>query len=126
MRPVLDEQRRLVEHDVRAGIGPRGDLLRARGGDPRVRDAAEVGARGLVGEGDRREPLAVELAVGGEDRRAEPRDQLRERRLTRLDDLARELIGVDHGGAALREHARDGALARRDAPGQPDHVHRHG
>ena len=126
MGPVLDEQRGLVEHDVRAGIGPRGDRVRARGGDPRMGDAAEVGARGLVGECDRREPLAVELAIGGEDRCAEPRDQLRKRRLARLDDLARELIGIDHGRAALREHPCDGALARRDAPGQPDHVHRHG
>ena len=79
-------------------------------------------ARVFVGERDRAEPLAIELAVGGQDRGAEPRDELGERRLARLDDLARELVGIDHRRAALREHARDGALARRDAAGQPDHA----
>ena len=39
VRAILDEQRGLVEHDVRAGVGPRRDRALARSGDARVRDA---------------------------------------------------------------------------------------
>ena len=60
-----------------------------------MRDPAEVARARRIGECDRAEPLAIELAVGRQDRGAEPRDQLGERRLARLDDLAREQIGVD-------------------------------
>jgi hypothetical protein len=64
-------------------------------------------------------------SVGGEDRGAEPGDQLGERRLAGLDDLARELIGVDHGRAAGDERLRHGGLSRGDPAGQSDHVNGH-
>ena len=125
LRAVLDEQRRFVEHDARARVRTRRDRRRTRRGDPRMRDATEVRARGRIGERDRAQPLAIELAVGREDRGAEPRDQLGERRLPGLDDLPREQVRIDDGRTALRQHARHRALARRDPAGQPDHVHRH-
>ena len=90
-----------------------------------MRDPAEVGPRRGIGERDRGEPLAIEPAVGREDRGAEPGDELGERRLTGLDDLARELVGVDHGGAAVDQQPGDGGLPRGDPAGQSDHVNRH-
>ena len=117
---VLDQERGLVEHDLGAGLLRVRDRARAGRRDPRVGDPVEVGARCRVAERDRAQPLAVEPALGRQDRRAEPRDQLGQRRLARLDDRARELVGVDHRRAAVGQQLGDRALARRDPAGQPD------
>ncbi len=43
-----------------------------------------------------------------------------ERRLSRLDDLARDDVRIDHRHAARCEEVRDGGLAARDAAGECD------
>jgi hypothetical protein len=91
-----------------------------------VRDPVEIAAGVLVAECERAEALAVERPVGGEDRRAKPRDELAERRLPRLDNLAREEVRVDDRSATLDEQTRDGTLARCDPARKPDDVRRHG
>jgi len=84
-----------------------------------------AGGRSRVAKPGRAGPLPVERSVGGEDRGTEPRDELGESRLARLDDLACEEVGVDDRGAALDEETRDGTLARCDPASQPYDVCRH-
>jgi hypothetical protein len=122
VQAVLDQQRGLVEHHRRAGGGVGGDRGLGRGGDPRVGDAVEIGAGRGIGEHPRAERLAIERAVGGEDRRAEPHHQLAQRRLAARHHLAGEQIGVDDRRAALAQERRDGALAAGDAAGQADYL----
>src|SRR5438132_122043 len=82
-RAVNAAQRRRVEHGLGAGVGVLRDRLLARGRDPRVGDAVEVAARRRIREGERAEPLAIERALVGQDRRAEPGDEVGERGLAR-------------------------------------------
>ena len=122
MRPVLDEERGLVEHHLGARASVTCDRGGAGGGDARMGDALEIGARAGVREDDRAEPLAVERPVGRQDGHPEARDQLGERGLSRLDDLARDQVGIDDRGAACGELLRNRALARRDTTREPDDV----
>ena len=104
-------------HDDRALGDGRLDLG-APGPDPRVDDRLEPPAGLGVAEHDRAERRSVQLAVLGEHVRAERIDDLRESARARSDDLAGELVGVDHHGSQLGEQGRDRALPRGDSPGQ--------
>ena len=98
-----------------------------------MRQCLEVGARLRIGKHDVAQRGAVEVAVGGEDRRAEALDQSLERRLAGLHDVAGDLIAVEDGHAERAEELRRRGLAAGDAAGQPDAdtsgahgVHAHG
>ncbi len=60
------------------------------------------------------------MAVGSQDRAAEALDQPLERRLARLDHVARDLVGVDDRHAQSAEEFRGGGFAAGDAAGQAD------
>src|SRR5262249_12783328 len=73
-----------------------------------------------IGEDDRAELLSVERPAGGEDVPAELSCDLGQRRLARLDHVAREEIGVDDLAPELAQERRDRALPRRDAAREAD------
>ena len=61
---------------------------------------------------------AVESPVRSEHPRAKGVDHGGERRLSRLDDLPRDDVGVDHRDAVSCKKVLDGGLAAGDAAGQ--------
>src|SRR5690606_12420170 len=103
----------------------RGGLLQLRharadlGVDDPVEDLELLG----IGEDDRAEPRPVEGAVGPQHLVAERLDDLGEPGGARLDDLACDLVGVDHDRAALGEPAGHLALAGTDSAGETDLQH---
>ena len=103
--------------------GRRRDLPEELLADRRVRDRLEVLLRVVV-----RERRLGELAPGRARRRAggsraEPLDELRERRRPRFHHLPGDQVGVDHDRAPLRQHLGDGRLPRPDPASQPHHQH---
>src|SRR5207344_3000796 len=81
----------------------------------------EVMERLRIGEDDPAEARSVERPVVPAQVGSEPGDDRIECRLTRLHDLARELVGVDDDDArSFTEPARDRRLAAADGSGQPD------
>ena len=91
--------------------------------DGRVRDGVERQPGLLVGEGDRRQGLAVDGPVGGEDPGPEAVDQRLVGGAAGRHHVAGHLVGVDEHGAPLDQQVGDGRLARADAAGQADGQH---
>ncbi len=97
-----------------------GDLAHDLAEDERVYDGVQCRAALGVPEDDGAELLAVDRAVGGDDRAAEGLDDAREPFAPgRVDPMA-DLVGVDDVGAELGEHAADDALPRADTAREPD------
>ena len=114
----LDEQRDVV-HDDGAGRGRRLDLGRP-GPPPGMDDGLQTAALDGVGEDQRAHRRPVEVALGGEHGGSERVDDGGEPVGPACDHLARQHVGVDHDCSELRQDRRHRALARGDAPGQPD------
>ncbi|CUS38896.1 hypothetical protein COMA2_60042 [Candidatus Nitrospira nitrificans] len=74
-------------------------------------------------EYERAERWAVDRPIRIEDSRAECADNISPRRFVRLDNLSRQLIGIDHDGAASPEHFRNRAFPGRHATSQTDKYH---
>ncbi len=85
-----------------------------------MHDRVELLAPRLVREYDAAELRAVQGTVGQEDVPPERADDLRECGRARLDDLAREDVGIDDGEVVPAQKGGDGRLARRDAAGEAD------
>jgi hypothetical protein len=121
-QPGLDQQRGVQHHHhvlVVVGLEAVGDA----GEDRRVGDLVQQGQLGRVGEDDVGERLAVDRSVLEQHPRPEVVADLAPRRGARHHHLAGDVVGVDDLGSPLGEHGRDRALARRDAPGEPDQQH---
>src|SRR2546429_3642345 len=113
----LGEERHVEDDD---GIGWRFDhaareLVIDGGGGDRL----EVTARLVVTEHELRQGAPLESPVGIEDALAEPLDELLQRRLPRLDDGSRYLVGVDDDRGPRRKQFGDGGLTGSDPPGEP-------
>jgi hypothetical protein len=122
-QPALDEQRDVVhQHRRAAALGLLGQLAGPLP-DPRVDDRVQPPPRVVVAEDGGPERRAVEGAVGLHDAGAEGGDDLLEAGRARLDDLARHLVGVDHGGAAGGQGPGRRRLAGPDAARQPHPQH---
>ena len=111
-------EQRYHEHLVR----PRGSRPTAA---PSRRGSRDAGCpRAASGRGVAEDALAhsaaVHAAVRAEDPGTERRDDLGEGRLTRLDDLPGDHVGVDQRHAVTRKQVRDGRLAAGDAAGKRD------
>ena len=86
-------------------------------------DRLEIAERRAVGEDDRGEPRAVELAVGAHDLVAEPLDDRGQRLGSGADRIASERVGVQDHGAVCGEQAGDRRLPGADPAGQTDQQH---
>src|SRR5262249_36571437 len=85
--------------------------------DGRMQDRLEPTAPRRIDEDDGRQLLAIQRAIGREHVTEFPDDR-GQGRLTRRDNVARELVGVDHDAAEAAQHLRDRALAGGDAAGE--------
>ena len=83
-----------------------------------MQDRLETPARLCIAEDALAQTRSVEPPVRGEHPRAEGVDHGGERRLSRLDHLPRDDVGVDHRDAMSRKKIRDGGLAAGDAAGE--------
>ena len=128
---AIDDEHAII--DVRAtGFGQEGDHMDLVAAAGRVRASRQFLTNGRVS--DRLELLAlrwipedllpharaIQATRRVEDVAAELCYELRKRRRSRLDDVSRNLIRIEHGDAELREVLGDGALAARDAAGERD------
>jgi uncharacterized protein len=91
-----------------------------------MRDGVELASRCFVVEYDRCHAFSIELTALVEHLGAELANDLGQTRRTRRDDLASELIGIDHGQSALTKSRRDRALARANPARQTENTNRHG
>ena len=80
----------------------------------------EVGARFRVGEHDIAQRRPVEMSIRCQDGAAEALDETLEWGLSRLDDVARDLVGVDDRHPESSEKLRGRGLAAGDATGEAD------
>jgi hypothetical protein len=85
-----------------------------------VEDSLELLAAGGIGEYERAQLAAIELALRGEDARTEALHHGREARPAPRDHGTRGIVRVDDGDAELRETLFDGALAACDPSGEAD------
>ncbi len=88
-----------------------------------MHDRIELRARRRVGEYERGDGLAIELAVRSNHGRAEGPCDLGEALGIFCDDLARETVGVDDGKPDLAKARCDRALSRRDAARETEEMH---
>ena len=109
-----DERRRLGRRDL---VEPVRRCARATRG---CSDALEPVQLGAVGEHDRRDGRAVDLAVRAEDAVAPALAQLRLEALVLAVDAVHELVGRGDGGAAAFERRERLGLAGRDTPRDRD------
>src|SRR5436305_384072 len=79
----------------------------------------EVGTGLRIGEHDVPQGGAVEMSVLSEYGRSKAFDQALKRRLSGLDDVACQLVGIDDRYAEGAEEFRGGRFAAGDASGQP-------
>ncbi len=85
-----------------------------------MHEPIQPGERFAVGEHLRRDPLAIELAIGSVDVGAILGRQRRPHLRIAVRDRVPDLVGIEHARAGRDERARDRALA---APGTPDQAH---
>src|SRR5262245_40586258 len=83
-------------------------------------DRLQLASLFRIGEHALAHGRTVEPAIAVQDLRPELRDQLAERRAAGRHDVARDLVGVEHRHAELRELFGDSGLAAGDAAGQSD------
>ena len=83
--------------------------LRGRAGE--VQDCLQALTRCGIGESDAGHLASAEPTAGVEHLRPKRAHNLVEGGLSRLSDLARQLVGVHDGDAALREKPRSGGFA---------------
>ncbi len=121
-RPERLREQRDVVHDDRVRSGRRQQLGGALP-HQRVDDRLERLPALRVREHDRGQGGAVERPVGGQHLGAELLHDRGQARCARLDDLARDRVGVDDDGAEGGQPLSDRALPRPDAPGQRDAGH---
>lgn len=109
--PGLKQERHIVDDDgVRIGFGGFSGEPGLLARDTGVDDAFQPAQPGFVSKHHRAQGLAIEGAIGVEDRLAEGLDDFPPGRLARLDGLASQLVRIDDDGAAAREHGGDGAF----------------
>ncbi len=83
-------------------------------------DRLQLGQANRVGEDEAAQSDAIERAVGAAILPAEAGDDRLADRGAGRHQLARQLVGVDHGGAALGQPAGHGRLAAADRADQAD------
>jgi hypothetical protein len=80
----------------------------------------EFFSRRRVAENDFSESLAIDGAVRLENFRTEGVDDFFPARRAGLHHFPRQFIGIDDGHAKPPQYRRNGAFARRNAPGETD------
>ena len=123
LRPVLDDERRLVAGNRLAGPGELVRPLHHSCGDSRMGDRLKPTPCARVGEHDGSEGWAIQRAVWPEHVRTESECDLAKALTAYSDDLACELVRVDYGNAARPQSGRDCTFSRCDAPGETEDVH---
>jgi hypothetical protein len=76
-----------------------------------------------IGENAAGQNTTPELTLGVDDFRTEAALDLGQRGLARLDDLARQVIRVNHPDPASPQQTRAGRLAHADAAREPEGSH---
>ena len=121
--PVLVQQGDVQDEDARS-LAAGGHLRLHPCTDRRVSDGVDALAGGGVRKDGGRKLAPIETAIRQQDVRAEGVDDLLERGLTGLNDVARQPIRIDHLGAQLHEHLGDHGLAGTDPTGEAQGSHR--
>jgi hypothetical protein len=83
-----------------------------------MNDTLELTSFPGMTEYERAERWAVDRTIRIEDTRTKCVDNVSPRRFVWLDNLSRQLISIDHDGAALPEHFRDCAFPGGDTSGE--------
>lgn len=125
MHPVLHNQGCLVQDVGRILLLQRSDGFGTRERNCWMRDCIETLACVWICKHELPDLLAIEGTVRCEDTASERSHNFLECFRSGLDNLACEVIGVDHGHVKLTKHARDGALPARDATRQTDNLRSH-
>ena len=114
----LDQLDRLDHDRNRAAQVGRADRSLEQIRDGGVDDRLELGEANRVGEHEAAQGGAIERAVGSAILRTEAHDDRVGDRRPGRHDLACEVVGIDHGGAASRQPACHGRLAAADRADQ--------
>jgi hypothetical protein len=112
----LDEQRNLVDDD-----GPRRRRVHQRTGagtDQRVGDGLQILARPSVGKDNLAQRRAVQRTIGRDHLVTEAPTNRAQTGRAACDDLACQLVRVDHHGSQIAESPRHGRLSGADPTGQ--------
>jgi hypothetical protein len=88
-----------------------------------MNDTLELTSFPGMTEYERAERWAVDRTIRIEDSRTKCVDNVSPRRFVWLNNLSRQLISIDHDGAALPEHFRDRAFPGGDASGESNQYH---
>ena len=120
-QPVLHQQGHVVDDDC--VVRRRRHLARRELGDPGVQDRVQPAAGGVVREHQPAEGGPVEAPVGGQHAGTEGLDHGLQARGARLDDPARQLVGVHDHRPQAGQGPGDGGLAGADPAGQTHPQH---
>jgi hypothetical protein len=88
-----------------------------------MNDTLELTSFPGMTEYERAERWAVDRTIRIEDSCTKCVDNVSPPRFAWLDHISRQLIGIDHDGAALPEHFRDRAFPGRHATSQTNKYH---
>jgi hypothetical protein len=88
-----------------------------------MNDTLELTSFPGMTEYKRAERWAVDRTIRIEDSCTKGMDNVSPRRFAWLDHISRQLVGIDHDGAALPEHFRDRAFPGGDASGESNQHH---
>ncbi len=120
----LYEKRRIIENPPMALVEGSLRAIEHRPGNSRMCDGLELCAGIVVTEYNLAKPITIQGAIVGEDVSSEGVYNFIEGRLSGLDDLSGELIGVENDDAQLGEHVGHRRFSGGDAPGETDNAAR--
>ena len=123
MELAFEKQRHFIDDDFVPGGGVLSDALLGERAHARMDDRLELFSRRRIVENRRAELLPVESAVGLQHFGAECFDDFFPGVALGLDDFPRQRVGVDDRRAEAREDFRDRSFSRGDAAGQADQFH---
>ena len=119
----LEEQGDVAHHDAVAAFARLFDQLGAKALDLRMDDLVKFFELLLIGENDPAQRGAVEVSIGCHNGRTPATHDLIVGGGSQLDGAARENVGVDDRGAALREHLGDGRFTAADVARESNEEH---
>jgi hypothetical protein len=91
--------------------------------DAWVQDGLKLPAGGRDGKNEPRQFSAAQPAVRPGDFGAENGQDFSQRRLARLDNLARQVVGIHYPNSTVAEQLGGGGLAHANAASKTEHFH---
>ena len=90
-----------------------------------MKDSLQPPSRFGVGKNTPGKFIAAQPAVGPDNLSTEQPLHLRERGLSRFNDLAGDDVGIDHGQTPSAQQIRGRRFAHADSPGESESFHGH-